>query len=160
MCALPDYDLGGHTQDKLLERTNITTQKDISEVTRDITRTKELDMMRIAEASCALLDIPTLMKQVIECLSNTAAGKRRGQLDASTSIGIIIDPGMFGETTPASHIRKPPLREAACKAQGTSKHLSINPPGIAAECNNAKQYHVSCDVFSFSLLHHGAAMDS
>ena len=65
---------------------------------------KETEVTRLFDAHCAISEIPTSEKKVIDWLNSTAAGRARGEKDKSF-VGIIVDPGVLGEPVTAPHLR-------------------------------------------------------
>ena len=69
---------------------------------------REAYARRLLEANVALAVIPSSEKKVRELIQSSAAGKIRGEMGSST-VGIFLDPGAWGEPITAPHNRIPPI---------------------------------------------------
>lgn len=89
-------------------------EKKLGDDVSDKIKEAEAKALRLVEANCVLVPIPSSEKRVKELLAASPAGQMRGK-DGKTFVGIFVDNGLFGEPVTAPHIRMNAVNQPVLK---------------------------------------------
>ena len=82
----------------------------------DQVKDSDARVKRLMSANVKFMTLPTSEKQVREAMTESAAGRVRGE-ENKNFVGIFFDPAQFGETVTAPHIRVNAVNQTTLKVQ-------------------------------------------
>ena len=100
----------------MIQQVQVVTKNDaVPDESKQLIANHEIKATRLLDTNVMFAKIPNSAKKVREILDAAGAGKIRGNLDAGTSVGILLDPAQMGECVSSPHLRVNPVNHAVVR---------------------------------------------
>ena len=101
--------------DHILKMVQDATGTKLDDEKKGMVAEEESKVRRLVNANLTFATIPKSAKKTVEIISNSPAGKVRGQGGNGSFVGVFVDPSQMGEPATAPHIRAKPINQEVVK---------------------------------------------